>query len=196
LIAAIMCGGRATRMQSGTEKPLLKVGNSPMAERVASALAGSRRFNRIVAVTSPNAPNTREFLESKGIEVIETAGEGYPQDLSRVLAGLKPEKMMVVPADVPLLDAQAVVDIVDAVSGKQEPAVSIVLEKEFVESLGVKPSVVFGKYCHSGITVFDTTRIAGETVQERYVVMNRKEIALNVNTKEELELAELLVQRA
>jgi GTP:adenosylcobinamide-phosphate guanylyltransferase len=34
-------------------------------------------------------------------------------------------------------------------------------------------------------------------VQERYVVMNRKEIALNVNTKEEWELAEkLLVQRA
>jgi adenosylcobinamide-phosphate guanylyltransferase len=191
-----MCGGKATRMQSGTEKPLLNVGNIPMVERVASALAGSRRFERIVAAVSPNAPKTREFLKSKGIEVIETAGEGYPQDLSRLLAKLKPEKVMVVPADVPLLDARAVADIVDAISNKQEPAVSVVLEKEFVENLGVKPSVVFGKYCHSGITVFDTARIAGETVQERYVVMNRKEIALNVNTKEEAELAELLVQRA
>jgi adenosylcobinamide-phosphate guanylyltransferase len=191
-----MCGGKATRMQSGTEKPLLNVGNIPMVERVASALAGSRRFERIVAAVSPNAPKTREFLKSKGIEVIETAGEGYPQDLSRLLAKLKPEKVMMVPADVPLLDARTASDIVDAASGKQEPAVSIVLEKEFVENLGVKPSVVFGKYCHSGITVFDTPRIAGETVHERYVVMNRKEIALNVNTKEEMELAELLVQRA
>lgn len=191
-----MCGGRASRMQAGMEKPLLKVGGAAMVGRVASALAGSSRFGRIVAAVSPSTPKTREFLKSKGIEIIETAGEGYPQDLSRLLARLKPEKVMVVPADVPLLDAQAVSDIVDAAKSRQEPAVSIVLEKGFVERIGVKPSVVFGRYCHSGITVFDTAKVAGETVQERYVVMNRKEIALNVNTKEELELAELLVQRA
>lgn len=197
MIAAIMCGGKASRMQAGAEKPLLKVGGVPMVECVVSALAGSNRFGRIVAAVSPNTPKTKEFLKSKGIEIIETAGEGYPQDLSRLLSRLKPERVMVVPADVPLLDAQAVRDIVDAAKSKQEPAVSIVLEKEFVENVGAKPSVVFGRYCHSGITVFDTARVAGETVQERYVVMNRKEIALNVNTKEELELAEkLLVQRA
>jgi adenosylcobinamide-phosphate guanylyltransferase len=191
-----MCGGRASRMQAGAEKPLLEVGGVPMVERVASALAGSRRFDRIVAAVSPNTQKTREFLESKGIEVVETAGEGYPQDLSRLLTRLRPEKVMVVPADVPLLDSQAVRDIVDAANSGQEPAVSIVLDKGFVENVGVKPSVVFGRYCHSGITVFDTARVAGETVQERYVVMNGIEIALNVNTKEELKLAELLVQRA
>lgn len=191
-----MCGGRASRMPAGAEKPLLKVGNIPMVERVISALAGSDRFGRIVAVVSPNTPKTKEFLKSKGVEIIEMAGEGYPQDLSRLLSRLKPERVVVVPADVPLLDAQVVNDVVDAAESKQEPAVSIVLEKGFVEGIGVKPSVVFGRYCHSGITVFDTARVAGETVHERYVVMNRNAIALNVNTKEELELAELLVQRA
>lgn len=196
MIAAIMCGGRAIRMQGDTEKPLLKVHGVPMVERVISALAGSHMFGRIVAAASSNTPKTKEFLKSKGIEIIDTAGEAYPQDLSRLLSGLKPEKVMVVPADIPLLDAQAVNDIVDVAKNKQEPAVSIVLEKGFVESIGVKPSVVFGRYCHSGITIFNTARVAGETVQERYVVMNRKEIALNVNTKEELELAESLVQHA
>jgi adenosylcobinamide-phosphate guanylyltransferase len=192
-----MCGGRASRMQASVEKPLLKVSGIPMIERMISALAGSNRFSRIVAAVSPNTPNTKEFLKSKGIEIIDTAGEGYPQDLSRLLSKLKPEGVMVVPADVPLLDAQAISDIVDAAKGKQEPAVSIVLEKGFVEGMGIKPSVVFGRYCHSGITIFNTARVTRETVQERYVVMNRKEIALNVNTKEELELTEkLLVQRA
>jgi len=191
-----MCGGRASRMQAGTEKPLIKVGGIAMVERAASALAGSGRFSRIVAAVSPSTPKTKEFLKSKSIEMIETAGGGYPQDLSRLLLKLKPEKVMVVPADIPFLDAQTVSEIVDAAKSRQEPAVSIVLEKGFVENIGVKPSVVFGRYCHSGITVFDTARVAGETVQERYVVMNRKEIALNVNTQEELELAELLVQRA
>ncbi|WP_148680763.1 NTP transferase domain-containing protein [Candidatus Nitrososphaera gargensis] len=197
LVAAIMCGGKATRMQQqtdrgGSEKPLLNVGGVPMVECVISALAGSNRFGRIIAAVSPNTPETKEFLKSKGIEIIETSGVGYPQDLSWLLSKLKPERVMVVPADIPLLDAQAVGDIVDSASNKQEPAVSIVLEKEFVENIGAKPSVVFGRYCHSGITIFDTSKVVGETVQERYLVMNRKEIALNVNTKQELELAEKL----
>lgn len=197
MIAVIMCGGRASRMQAATEKPLLRVGSVAMVERIFSALVGSNRFARIVAGASPNSPKTIEFLESRGIEVIETAGEGYPQDLSRLLLKLKPEQVMVVPADIPLLDAPAIGDIVDAAKNRQEAAVSIVLEKRFVENIGVRPSVVFGRYCHSGVTVFDTARVVGEMVQERYVVMNRKEIAINVNTKEELELAEkLLVQRA
>ncbi|MEP0825654.1 MAG: NTP transferase domain-containing protein [Nitrososphaera sp.] len=198
MIAAIMCGGKATRMKAQTEKPLLKVGNISMIERVVSALAGSHKFEKIVTITSPNSPNTKQRMLTMGIEVIETAGEGYPQDLSLVLARLKPERVMVVPADIPLLDSQTISDIVDTACSKQEPAVSIVLEKEFVENTGVKPSVVFGRYCHSGITVFDTARVAREVaVQERYIVMNRKRLALNVNTKEELELAEkLLVQCA
>ena len=75
MIAAIMCGGKATRMQAGREKPLLEVGNAAMIERVVSALLGSGKFAKIVAVVSPNTPQTKGFLESRGIEVIETAGE-------------------------------------------------------------------------------------------------------------------------
>jgi GTP:adenosylcobinamide-phosphate guanylyltransferase len=78
-------------------------------------------------------------------------------------------------------------------SNRQEPAISIVLEKKFVEKIGAMPSIVFGKYCHSGITIFDIETISTEPLQECYLVMNRKEIALNVNTKEELELAEKLL---
>jgi adenosylcobinamide-phosphate guanylyltransferase len=79
-----MCGGRASRMKNpGMEKPLLKVDGVAMVERVVSALASSDRFDRIVAATSPNTPKTNEFLKSKGIETIETAGEGYSQDLSQ-----------------------------------------------------------------------------------------------------------------
>jgi GTP:adenosylcobinamide-phosphate guanylyltransferase len=35
--------------------------------------------------------------------------------------------------------------------------------------------------------------VGTEPVKEHYLVMNRKEIALNVNTKEELELVEKLL---
>jgi adenosylcobinamide-phosphate guanylyltransferase len=186
--------------QIGIEKPLVKVGGIPMIERIILALAGSERFDRIVAAISPNTPKTTELLKSqKKIETIETAGEGYSNDLSHLLARLKPRRVMVVPGDIPLLTSQIVNEILDATDSsaiqKGEPAISIILEKGFVERIGVKPSVVvLNQYCHSGITIFNTTAVVGtEPMAERYLVINRKEIALNVNTTEELELAKKLL---
>jgi adenosylcobinamide-phosphate guanylyltransferase len=195
LIAAIMCGGRASRMQqqTSTEKPLLKVAGVAMVELVISALGSSKRFDRIIAAVSPNAPKTKEFLKSKGIETIKTVGQGYSQDLSHLLSKLKPQKVMIVPADIPLLNSQVVNEILSTAADRQEPAISIVLEKGFVEGMGVKPSIVFDQYCHSGITIFNTLAVGPGPVQECFLAMNRKEIALNVNTKEELELAEKLL---
>ena len=191
MIAAIMSGGRGSRMKTDDEKPLVKVAGKSLVKRVFDALRGSGRFERVVAVTSPNAPRTRGFLRSLKVEVIETPGEGYPHDLSVLLGAFAHEKVLVVPADLPLLTAKIVAEMVDGVSQPAQ-AVSIVLEKGFVEGLGVKPSVVIdGGYCHSGITLF-SAGVSGP-VEERYVVMNRAEIAVNVNTKEEKEIAELLL---
>lgn len=192
-----MCGGRATRMQSNVEKPLIKVGGRPMVERVYSALEGSFRFGRIIAVVSANMPETKKFLAAKGVEIIETAGEGFSQDLQSLLPRLRPERVFVIPADVPLVSPQTISDIADLAGVERAPAVSIVMENEFVKGVGAKPSVTLDdKYCHSGVTIFDTSSIKSGEVEEVYLLMNRKEIAVNVNTKEELELAGLLVQRA
>ncbi|HKY10327.1 MAG TPA: NTP transferase domain-containing protein [Nitrososphaera sp.] len=200
--AVVMCGGRASRMQQqqqqgSIEKPLIKVDGVAMVERVISALASSNRFDRIIAAVSPNTPKTNEFLKSKGIEIIETAGEGYSQDLSHLLSKLKPHKVVVVPGDIPLLNSQIVKEILNTIDDdrqEQEQAISIILEKGFVEEIGVKPSIVLmNQYCHSGITIFNSMVVSTEPVKEHYLVMNRKEIALNVNTKEELELAEKLL---
>ena len=199
LIASIMCGGRASRMQEGViEKPLLKANRIAMVERVFLALVSSDRFDRILAAVSPNTPKTKELLKSKGIEIIETSGEGYSNDLSYLLSKLKPLRVMVVPSDLPLLNSQIVSEILDAIDNsssmkEHRPAISIVLEKEFVERTGAKPSIVLDQYCHSGITIFNTISFSTEAVEEYYWVMNRKEIALNVNTKEELELAKKLL---
>ncbi len=189
--------------QGGIEKPLLKVDGIAMVERVILALAGSGRFDRILAAISPNTPKTKELLKSKGIETIETPGEGYSNDLSYLLSKLKPQRVMIVPSDIPLLNSQIISEILDATDNssfsnsssrkEQGPAISIILEKGFVERTGAKPSIVLHQYCHSGITIFDTMSVGTEPVEEHYLVMNRKEIALNVNTKEEIELAKKLL---
>jgi adenosylcobinamide-phosphate guanylyltransferase len=204
LIAVVMCGGKASRMQQkAIEKPLLKLDGIPMVERVILALVCSKRFDRIVAAVSLNTPKTKALLKSKGIDTIETAGEGYSNDLSFILSELRPQRVMVVPSDIPLLTSQLVSEILDVVDNNNsssfssryeiESAISIILEKSFVEAIGAKPSVVLDQYCHSGITIFNTMNVGTEPVEEHYLIMNRKEIALNVNTKEELELAKKLL---
>ena len=190
-----MCGGKATRMGSSTEKPLININGVPMIERIISALAGSHRFDRIIAIVSPNTPKTKEFLKSKGgVDIIDTAGDGFSQDLSSFLSKINPTRVLVVPADLPLLNKEIVSEIVGI--AQTAPAVSIAMKKEFVESIGVKPSAVFDAYCHSGITIFGNAQVSNNsTVQEQHIVMDRIEIAVNVNTREEAELAEkLLVQ--
>ncbi|MEW5839404.1 MAG: NTP transferase domain-containing protein [Thermoproteota archaeon] len=204
--AVIMCGGRGSRMGKGEgriEKPMIEIAGRRFVERVYLALAKSGRFSRIAAAVSPNTPRTREFLLSTGrVEVIDTPGVGYPQDLSLVLSRLAPEKVLVVPADLPLLTPQAVEKAVDALEGDLErtPAASIVFEIEFAEKLGVKPSVTVdgGGYCHSGITLFDAGAVCNSAVDESYVAMNMVELAVNVNTKDEKEVARrlLLIQNA
>jgi adenosylcobinamide-phosphate guanylyltransferase len=178
----------------GVEKPMLELAGRRFVERVVSALRDSKKFERIVAVVSPNTPATKKFLASAGIEIMETPGKGYPHDLAIALERLSPDKVLVVPADVPLLTAQTVGEIADALTKINAPAASIAVDKSFVEDLNITPSVVSGGMCHSGITLFDSSK-KGE-VEERYVTMNKIEIAMNVNTKKEKELAESLVKRA
>jgi adenosylcobinamide-phosphate guanylyltransferase len=188
-----MCGGAGSRLGTGEEKPMIELAGKRYVERVIGALEKSGRFERIVAAVSPKTPKTREFLASRGIEIVDTQGAGYPQDLSLLLARLAGEKALVVPADVPLLTPDVVRDALDLLLKEKAPAASLVSEKSFVEKLGITPSVLVGDLCHSGITLFDAG-VSGQ-VEERYVKMNRAEIAVNVNTKGEKELAELLVKR-
>lgn len=199
MIAVLMSGGLATRMKGSIEKPLLSVGGVPIIARVIGALEGSQSFERIVAAVSPNGPATKKFLESRGIEIIETSGKGYSLDISMVLSKMGRGRVLVVSADMPLINAQIINEIISIKQTK--PLVSVVLTIKFVESIGIVPSVTFSErgmdYCQSGISIFDTSAYSTEVTEEEYVAMDRIEVAVNVNTKEELELAEkLLIQSA
>jgi adenosylcobinamide-phosphate guanylyltransferase len=135
-----------------------------------------------------------------GIRLIETLGTGYSNDLSFV-PRFSPEKVLLVPADLPLIDYVIVGKIMDSLQSHRASAISIILTKRFVEATGVRPSVILDfqgiQCCHAGITLYDSRQFqAGLSIPEEYVLMNQLEIAVNVNTKEELEIARrLLVER-
>ena len=206
MIAALMCGGRGTRMNAAleTEKPMLKLKGRTMVEWVLHALVGFGRFEKIVAISSLNTPKTNMFLHNHYyswlglLNVVETAGISYSRDLSVVVNKFKPSRIFVVSADLPLLNSKIVQTILaKCVPGF--PCVSILLEKLFVEGFGVEPSIMIvrGKkqYCHSGITILDSSKVNRDhIVKEHYIIMNEKELAINVNTTRELEIAEAMLE--
>jgi adenosylcobinamide-phosphate guanylyltransferase len=194
-----MCGGLGVRMGGDTEKPLLEVGGRPMIARVIDSLRESGRFERIVAAVSPNTPATKDFLKSTDVEIIETPGWGYSSDLSAILGSLKPARVLVISADLPLIDSRTIAEI--ATKAQSGPLLSVVFATKFFEDIGITPSVSIMmngvEYCQAGISIFDTSKHVEGIMKEEYLVMEKREIAVNVNTKKDLELAEkLLVQRA
>jgi adenosylcobinamide-phosphate guanylyltransferase len=202
MIAAIMCGGKGNRMRQfvDVEKPMLKIKGKPMIERVLDALVESQMFERIIGVPSPNTPKTSAFLHCylpSLIDIIKTKGRSYSKDLSVVLNKVKPAVVFVVAADIPLLNPKIVQNVIRRCSS-QLPCVSIISEKQFVDNIGMKSGLVLTikskQYCHTGITVIDSSRVKGVcNLKEYYVIMNEKEIAVNVNTGGELDVAKRLV---
>ena len=185
-----MCGGKGTRMKTPQEKLLLRHKN-PIIQHVISALQESNCFSKIVAVTSPNAPRTLEFLTNLGIHTMDTAGKGYVYDLNQILHNFD-ETVFVTPGDMPLLDAEIVKKIIQ-LADINNIWTTIIISKEFLDSLYKKSeySVIYEKkqYSYSGISIVNPSKLSGMTmVDESYVILDDKRIALNLNTKEDYDL--------
>jgi len=198
MMAAIMCGGKGSRMNQGLsfEKPMLLFRGKPMVEHVLDALVCSKRFSSVVGITSRHTTATSKYLRNLNyclnglLHLIETSGFDYSTDLGQVIELLKPSEIIIVPSDLPILKAETINDILKSWN-PDASFVSIIMEKNFIESLGLIPSIVISvekvEYCYSGISMIDTSRIlAGVESNESYIVMNRADIAFNINTMEDL----------
>ena len=197
-----MCGGKGSRLQgfANIEKPLLKLNGRTMVELVLDALLQSKEFYKIVAVTSRNTPITSSYIAtnlSRKVDVIETSGMTYPCDISIVLNIFRPYTVFVVGCDLPLLRLTDVKKIVSQ-HRPEHACTSVVSDKRFVTSLGINPSIIVRinsrEYCHTGVSIFDSSKISGtDRVDEHYVVINQKGVAVNVNTRSDFETAQKLM---
>jgi adenosylcobinamide-phosphate guanylyltransferase len=202
MTAAIMCGGKGSRMQgfANTEKPLLKLKGKTMLELVIDTLSQSRNFSRIVAATSSNSPNTKSYLLSNlslKVDILQTEGIGYSNDISTVLNTLRPDTVFVVTSDLPLLTLKDVNRIVLNWE-REHPCTCVMSEKRFVSDIGINPSITIcidsRQYCYSGISIIDSSKVcSAATIYEHYLIMNQKGVAVNVNTRSDFEIAEMLM---
>ena len=190
MIGLIMAGGKGTRMQSNEEKLLLEY-KKPLILHVIDALKDSNCFEKIIAATSPNSPQTQKIIAENNVTVFETLGENFVTDLNQILKGLD-DYVFVTSGDLPLLDESMVRQIVDAVNS-DKIWTSVVTTNSFQSSLGLTPECIVSfndeSYVHTGISVVNASEIKNlESVKEDYLIINDKRVCLNVNTKTDFEL--------
>lgn len=200
-----MCGGPGTRLDRG-EKPLFEVGGEPMVERVLEALRGSD-VETVRAVTSPHAPRTADRLEGR-VPVIETAGEGYVEDLGAALSEVDRPVLTVV-SDLPLL-APEVVD--RTLAAHRGGSLTVCVPTALKEALGVSADTTRAhggrELSPTGLNVVGAAdREAGsageatddvrdgpeEANGETLLVSYDARLAVNVNRPEDARVAEVLV---
>ena len=185
-----MCGGKGTRMKSSEEKLLLKY-KKPMIEHVLSAFKNSGIFSKIVCVTSNNAPKTHKFVSDLGIDILETKGNGYVNDLNESLIKFD-ELIFVASGDMPLLDSEIIQKIIKLVNEKNAWT-SILVRKNFLQSLGLEAEFFVNwnneECTYTGISIVDPTQIKNmQDVPESYIVLDDKRVAVNLNTQKDYDL--------
>ena len=185
-----MAGGKGTRMNSEKEKLLLEY-KKPLVLHVIDALKNSNCFEKIVAATSPNSPQTHQILSKENVYVLETTGKNFVTDLSNILIELD-DIVFVVSGDMPLLDADIVKEIISK-TNTEKTWTSVISTRSFQSSLGLNPEFLVSlndeQYAHTGISVVNASKIQNLDMQEEdYLVIDDKRVCLNVNTKTDFEL--------
>ena len=190
MIGIVMAGGKGTRMNLDGEKLLLKY-KKPIILHVVDSLKNSNLFSKILAITSINSPKTKKLLEENNVEIFDTPGIGYVEDLNLVLKSLN-DKVFITSGDLPLLDDAIIQKIVNQFES-DKTWTSILITRKFLSSLGLEsdyPLNFDNQVCYyTGISLVNSKKISSlDNVKEDYVIIDDKRIAFNLNSKQDYDL--------
>lgn len=188
MIGVVMAGGKGSRMNLSQEKLLLEY-KKPVILHVIDTLHNSRCFSKVLVVTSPNSPQTKNLIERK-YDTITTSGEGFVKDLNYTLSSLD-GPVFVTPGDLPLLDEDIIKQITSYYNNTNW--LSILVTKKFANSLNLSPGYDVSyndKSCYyTGISMVNASLISDITVlSEDYKILDDKRIAFNLNTIQDYNL--------
>ena len=197
--ALVMAGGKGSRLNRG-EKPLVRLFGRPLIEYVVSCLTDSLAVSdgRILVATTNNVPLTSRWARERELEVVETAGKGFVPDMVEAInqAGVK-EPILVIMADLPLVTPDLIDQIIEIYDQRPEPALSTHTPLHLHTRMGRRPDTLFNYQGQlivpSGINILEGANIRDEQ-EDYHLIMERIELALNVNVTEDLKLCELIMQ--
>jgi len=191
MIGLVMAGGKGSRMEFPAPEKLLLEYEKPVIFHVIDSLNDSHCFSKVFAATSPNSPDTKNELEQRGIETLDTEGNGYVNDLNFLLQKMD-GFVFVVSGDLPLLDEE-IIQIMTEKFNSKNVWTSFLVSKKFLNSLGLESNLLINSgdidCVHTGISIINADKIQNlDPVKENYIILDDKRIAFNLNTKKDYEL--------
>jgi adenosylcobinamide-phosphate guanylyltransferase len=195
-----MAGGKGTRMKLAEEKPLVKVCGKPVIQYVLTALKEAKKIDSIIVATSSCTPKTTQLMRQLGVKYIETPGKDYVSDMGFAVRTLKLGVFLAVAADLPLVRGEMIDAVVERYERCDKPALTVAVPLETKANLGMCIEYSFKAddtdVVPVGINVIDGTKQYGdEWLDQDIYLMNNEELAVNINTIQELQLAERLLSQ-
>ncbi len=190
-----MAGGRGTRLKVPCEKPLFKLHDKPLIKFVIDNLNSSRLVDEIIIAVSPNTCETTEYLKSLdgGFRILDTSGDDYLKDLSFILDYFerksKKDILIFINADLPFISSETIDDVIEYYLDSDKDALSVVVPVEVFEDLGLDYSYEYEGNVPSGLNILRSENIIQD---ENQLVLDKVELALNINTIPDSEIAEKL----
>ena len=193
--ALVNAGGKGTRMgKCGVEKPMHLVGDKHTVERVIDALSGSSHIDRVLVSVSDNTLETEQYLKSIGVETIRTSGESFMDDIHDAFRNMEGDYILTCPSDLALLTTEVVDTFIEYfVPGTMQSAIAVV-DEETVRRVGITPSYTRESggrnWVLSGLCIMNREgTLRGDYLEEYLFETNWPELAVNMNTPKELDLA-------
>ena len=187
IYAILMAGGMGTRLEVPEEKPLFKLHDKPLIKYVIDNLKSSRLIDEIVIAVSPNTRKTTEYLESLN---------DYLKDLSYILDYFekksKEDILLFINADLPFISTETIDYVINYYLANDKDALSVIVPVEVFERLGLKYSYEFNGCVPSGLNILRSENIIQDETQ---LVLEKVELALNINTIPDSEIAEKLYSK-
>ena len=198
VVALVMAGGKGTRMKLAEEKPLIKVCGKPVIEYVLAALKDAKKIDSIIVATSSYTPKTTKLMKQLGVKVVETPGKDYVSDMGYAAQSLNLGVFLAIAADLPLVSSEMIDAVVERYERCGKPALTVAVPLKTKSKLGMSIEYSFKindrDVVPVGINVIDGhKRYGDEWLDQDICILNHDELAVNINTLQELKLAERLL---
>ena len=196
MYALIMAGGAGSRLNLG-EKPLIQICGRPLISYVIDAFQGAGC--EPVVAASFQTPMTLNWCRANGIEFCKTDGAGYIEDMVSAVGMLEEEKPLFVSAsDLPCITTDIIHTITGAYRLSGKDACSVWVPETLVtsssEGMPYREEIQGITACPAGVNILKGALIV-QPQNELQLILEEPRLALNVNTKEDLEKAGIFIKQ-
>jgi len=193
MLALILAGGEGSRLKLG-EKALVPVADRPMLSWVIDAFVGANI--EPIVVTSHKTPYTRNFCRANNIDMINTSGAGYIEDLQEAVRFSEEDgALFTSAADIPYLTSSIIERVRTAYVDSGKSACSTWVPLKICKQYGMAPRYIQEingvPATPCALNIFLGSMV-NDVQDEVAILLDEPGLAFNVNTREELEQAESL----